>query len=100
MSLSAHERRTLHDIAARICASDPRLASLLATFSRLTAAEEMPAREQVRRAAPGVLSRVLLWFVIALGLIAVALAVSYGSGSSGTCTWTASCPGQMSAPVR
>lgn len=100
MSLSAHERRVLHDIDDRIRTSDPRLASLLATFSRLTAAEEMPAREQVRRAALGALGGVLLWFAIVLGLIAVALAVSYSVGSTSTCTWSATCPGQMSAPVR
>jgi hypothetical protein len=46
MSLSSHEQHALHSIEDRLCVSDPELASLLATFSRLTAGEDMPAREK------------------------------------------------------
>jgi hypothetical protein len=46
MSLSSHEQHALHSIENRLCVSDPELASLLATFTRLTAGEEMPAREK------------------------------------------------------
>ena len=46
MSLSSHEQHALHSIEDRLCVSDPELASLLATFTRLTAGEDMPAREK------------------------------------------------------
>jgi CHASE1-domain containing sensor protein len=46
MSLSSHEQHALHSIEDRLCVSDPELASLLATFSRLTAGEDMPVREK------------------------------------------------------
>jgi Protein of unknown function (DUF3040) len=46
MSLSSYEQHALHSMENRLCVSDPELASLLATFSRLTAGEDMPAREK------------------------------------------------------
>jgi hypothetical protein len=46
MSLSSHEQHALHSIEDRLCVAAPELASLLATFSRLTAGEDMPAREK------------------------------------------------------
>jgi hypothetical protein len=45
MSLSSHEQHALHSIESRLCVSDPDLASLLTTFTRLTAGEDMPLRE-------------------------------------------------------
>jgi hypothetical protein len=48
MSLSSHEQHALHSIEDRLCVSDPELASLLATFARLTAGEDMPVREKTR----------------------------------------------------
>jgi hypothetical protein len=55
MSLSAWEKQALGSIADRLARSDPRLASLLATFTRLTSGEQMPARKKIqvirRRAA-------------------------------------------------
>lgn len=48
MSLSAHERQELDSIEGEIAGSSPALASLFATFGRLTAGEEVPAREQIR----------------------------------------------------
>ena len=51
MSLSSHEQHALHSIEDRLCVSDPELASLLATFTRLTAGEDMPAREKTPASA-------------------------------------------------
>ena len=58
MSLSSHEQHALHSIEDQLCVSDPELASLLATFTRLTADEDMPVREKTpagpRAGAPGI----------------------------------------------
>ena len=48
MSLSAHDRQALESIEERLTASDPRLAALLSTFSRLEDGEAVPAREQIQ----------------------------------------------------
>ncbi len=63
MSLNGPERQTLGWIEDGLADSDPRLASILNIFSRLTAGEDMPVREKIRmrygrrrptvRAAPG-----------------------------------------------
>ena len=63
MSLSAREQHALDCIADELSGTDPKLASMLTAFTRLTAGEEMPARESIRpgrawrtgrrRAAPG-----------------------------------------------
>ena len=53
MSLSARDRQMLDRIEEAIADSEPGLASLLATFGRLTAGEELPAREQIRADRPG-----------------------------------------------
>jgi hypothetical protein len=50
MSLSAREEQALECIADRLGGSDPALTAMLATFTRLTSGEEMPAREQVQNA--------------------------------------------------
>jgi Protein of unknown function (DUF3040) len=50
MGLGADEQRLLDSIEEAIASSDPRLASLLGTFARLTAGEELPVREQIRAA--------------------------------------------------
>jgi Protein of unknown function (DUF3040) len=47
MSLSPHDRHALDSITAGLAGSDPVLAGLLDTFSRLTAGESMPPREQI-----------------------------------------------------
>ena len=46
MSLSTQERQALRSIEEDLSGSDPKLVSLLATFTRLTAGEDMPAREK------------------------------------------------------
>jgi len=48
MSLSAHEQQALDSIGQGLSVSDPELTSLLATFTRLTAGEDMPAREKTQ----------------------------------------------------
>jgi Protein of unknown function (DUF3040) len=45
VSLSAHEQRTLSGIADELAASDPKLASILSVFNRLTRDEELPIRQ-------------------------------------------------------
>lgn len=45
MSLSAREQRALESIADVLAESDPGLGSLLGTFSRLAADEEMPGTQ-------------------------------------------------------
>jgi len=115
MSLSEQEQHALHSIEDRLTGSDPRLASLLATFTRLTSGEEMPVREKIRAARrratrSGRRSRrhpplnrisrrarrlyqrlgwqqtpLLLWLLITITLIAIALAINRSSGNA-TCT--------------
>jgi hypothetical protein len=112
MSLSTQERQAIEE---DLSGSDPKLVSLLATFTRLTKDEELPRHEQIaaggkprgprhQRAGryrgpahawrarmadqPATLHRagVLLWLVIAICLVAVALAVNRNNGGgSRTC---------------
>jgi hypothetical protein len=54
MCLSARDQRLLDQAGEDVARSDPRLASMLAIFARLTAGEAMPDREQVSvPAGPG-----------------------------------------------
>ncbi len=97
MSISTREQLALASIENRLSESDPHLTSLLATFTRLTSDEEMPVRERIRQ--PRLLrdrvipparrscrqlgwqqSMLLLWLVVAVGLLAIALAVSRPGG--------------------
>ncbi len=48
MSPVGWERQALHSIQSVLGHTDPKLASLLATFSRLASSEAMPAHERVR----------------------------------------------------
>jgi hypothetical protein len=48
MSLRAREQQALDSIEDGLSGADPKLASLLATFARLTAGEEMPVPEKIR----------------------------------------------------
>jgi hypothetical protein len=45
VSLSPHEQQELESIEEWLSGSDPKLASLLSTFTRLTAGERMPVHE-------------------------------------------------------
>jgi hypothetical protein len=52
VSLSTHEQQALDLIKNGLTSSDTELAALMGTFNRLTAAEEMPAREKIRPGSP------------------------------------------------
>ncbi len=107
MSLSAREQHALDCIVDDLARTDPKLASMLAAFTRLTAGEEMPTRESIRpgrrwrtgrprdRRPPGPepagrpargrrrwLDRqrvgLAIWLLIAVGLIAGAVATTAG----------------------
>jgi hypothetical protein len=97
MSISTREQLALVSIANRLSASDPHLTSLLAMFTRLASGEEMPVRERIRqprlmrdRAVPAARrscrqlgwrqGMLLLWLIVAVGLLAIALAVSRAGG--------------------
>jgi hypothetical protein len=111
MSLSAHEQQALDGIAAGLAHSDPRLASLLATFSKLASGEEMPAREKVRVARWNILIRarrmyermglkqaaLLLSLLVGIVLVLVALAASHGaSGNACVRSWPTPCASTVS----
>ena len=49
MRLRAWEKQTLSRMADELTASDPRLASMLGVFNRLTLGEEMPVRQHAER---------------------------------------------------
>jgi hypothetical protein len=48
MTLPHRQERLLRRADRALCQSDPDLASMLSIFARLSAAERMPAREQLR----------------------------------------------------
>lgn len=128
MSLSAHDQQALDSIENRLAGSDPRLASLLATFGRLAAGEELPVRERIRagwrrvscrppgrrrRPREGIGHRhaglparclrrqlvlPLVWLAISVALIAVALTI--GQGGKGACPqWASACSAPAPAPA-
>lgn len=88
MILSRREQRLLREIDAALSASDPRLASMLAIFTRLTANEPLP-----RRAAHHVTRWARVTAAMALAVMAALLA--YGAVSAGrvgsTVTFPATC---------
>lgn len=47
MSLSSWERQALDAIKEGLARSDPRLVTLLGTFTRLVSSEDMPAQEKI-----------------------------------------------------
>lgn len=109
MSLSAWEQQTLDSIKDRLAGSDPQLAALLTTFTRLASDEEMPVQEEIpagsgrtvrrslrtprhRRGADGY-SRsrprvqwvvMLVWLLVTVIMITVAVVMTSG-GSQGAC---------------
>jgi hypothetical protein len=101
MSISEREQETLESIREGLARSAPKLASMLAIFSRLTADEQMPVREPVRRAVRGLgtsatvaaglmgagrarlgLAGRWLWLVVTVALLAMALTLSHAIRSS------------------
>jgi hypothetical protein len=111
MSLSTREQQALDGIANRLAGADPKLARLLAAFTRLNSGEGMPDREEVRIRAgwTGRLGRrvrrllaayaglghavALLWVLLAVGLIALAVGLNGGGGSGRACvgSWPSAC---------
>ena len=107
MSISERERQTLESIEDGLVRSAPKLASMLAIFTRLTASEKMPARGPLRRASslrpgagftagppapgqprrthPGRAAGRWLWLVIAVALLALTVMLDHGTGHT-TCT--------------
>lgn len=106
MSLSAREQQALQSIEYRLADADPGLASMLATFTRLTAGEALPTRENTgtapgSRPHRGVLAlRVhlrrqyawaLLWLGTVVALIALALVLSHDNGRAACAPLTMAC---------
>lgn len=107
MGLSTREQHALDSIEDRLAESDPRLTSLLATFTRLTDGEGFPERENIR-ARPrlsrlqGKLPWALLWLIVSAAVIGVGLTLSRGGGGGGrgSCsTWLVPGPCSVSAPA-
>lgn len=72
MSLSRRQQRLLNQIDAAVSRSDPRLAGMLAVFTRLTAGEPMPRREQLRTLAGRIRAGLLLAAIAITTLIIIA----------------------------
>jgi hypothetical protein len=70
MTLPYRQERLLRRADYALRRSDPYLASMLSIFAQLTAAEVMPAGEQLRPQQTWP-SRVLLWLVAAAALLVV-----------------------------
>jgi len=107
MSLSPWEQHALDSIRDGLAGSDPELAKLMSTFTRLAAGEEMPTREparapkrrpaprgKIRRQAHQVYYRpgfhrvaLLLWLVITVALITTAVALDRSNQDSCTDLW-------------
>jgi hypothetical protein len=103
MSPVGWEHQALDSIQSALGHNDPKLASLLATFTRLAASEEMPAHEKVRsplghpprrhRSRPRrgeaphrhrSLQRavILSWLITSIAMITVAVILSRGGPAS------------------
>ncbi len=91
MSLSSWEQRKLESIKDRLAGSDPGLAALLGTFTRLASGEEMPSQEMIMagppRRVPSSLRQpglgwqwtaVLLWLLVTTMMITAAVVMSQG----------------------
>lgn len=119
VALSGREQRALSSIADELTASDPKLASILTFFNRVTRGEEMPLRQRAGKSrqreadgshrAPGRTSKALpvsisllfmfAWILISATLITVAIVLSNtGNGPDGQShcpqSWAAICTRQ------
>ena len=104
MSLNQLETQALGSIADGLAGSDPRLASMLAIFSRLAAGEEMPARRYPRRgvAFPHARRRyarlgwqqamLVLGAVISAAMLAAALALTASGPTTCARSMGTACP--------
>jgi hypothetical protein len=103
MSLSTWELQALDSIKDGLAGSDPDLATLLTTFTRLAADEEMPARATLQARSRRAIQRsrrrgrhgaeqayqrlrsrhaVLTWLLVTMVMIGAALALSRGNGQA------------------
>lgn len=104
-SLGAWERQALDSIRDRLAGSDPELATLLTTFTRLAADEEMPPRATLRARSRRAIQRsrrrayrggaqvgqaylrlrsryaVLTWLVVTVVMIGAAVTLSRSDGN-------------------
>jgi len=114
MSISPKEQQALASMEDGLASTDPKLASLLATFARLASDEEMPVREKIRATRHRAARRphrhqsqrrgharrdarrlclrlgwpqtmLLLWLAVTIALVAVALILNRDS-RNGPCT--------------
>lgn len=124
MSLSAWEQQALDSIKEGLARSDPRLAALLATFTRLVSGEEMPVRETIRAGSwravgrrrrprskshrhvrsmdqrPGFQRAALLVYVLIMGVLIVTGVVLSRGGGHSECPSLWAVPCASSAPAR
>ena len=99
MTLPHRQERLLRDADQALCRSDPDLASMLTIFARVTAAEGMPAREQLRP-QPAWALRALLWSVATVIFLAAFVVVFVaGGGSKAATACGASCRQRLSGRV-
>ncbi len=113
MSLAPGEERALKQIGDELYRSDPKLAALLATFTRLTCREEMPRREfllgrwsRLTRLFPHAPSRLAALIPVAAAACALGLIVMFvalfshpgGKGLSCGAPSLSSCGTQGNAP--
>ena len=75
MTLPSRQERMLRSADRALCRSDPHLASMLSIFARLTAAERIPAQEQLRPPPAGA------WHVLLRPLAAAAFLVVFAAGA-------------------
>jgi hypothetical protein len=123
VNMSAHEQRILSGIADELAASDPKLASILSVFNRLTRGEESPIPQDTdksRRREPGhsrqsrgrtrkhrrnsrtvsvAWRAIALWILISAALITVGIILSHiGHEADGrwrcTQSWSVPCAGR------
>jgi hypothetical protein len=80
MSLPYRQRRQLRRIRRALSLSDPRLASMLLIFARLSAGEQMPRREQLTRRLPPPLAPAALLISAVFRLVLWVLSVLWGLG--------------------
>lgn len=104
MSLSSHDRNVLARISADLTGSDPDLAGMLGTFAQLTAADDLPAREQLRPHWPRAWRRlraaqllILVWLLVTAAMIAVAVSLSGSGTASCNPLWAQACAGPTPA---
>lgn len=105
MSLSARDQQSLDDIADSLANSAPKLAAMLATFTRLTSGEEMPTGEEVAAVRPATRgarrlfhgsalqpAAPVLWMLIAIAVLAIAVAAGRGGRGDGCVkSWAVAC---------